>query len=515
MIIDLFAPHCSDAYKYGHGEQLHGSTEMCYLNMTARSDKFAGNHVYDDWDKKIVLYGVSAAIQVIHRLWKETFFDRPKVQVDLRLRHRMLQTMGYVDERVVNRFIKLWYLQYLPIKIKALKEGTLVPLRVPFLTIRSTLPGFAWLPGYLETALSSEFWPKVTIATATREIKKIQLRYAAETGAAQEFVDHQSHDFSARGKAGIFDCAANQSAHLLYFKGTDTLSAADFAEEFYADTTRNDYGVQAQSVYATEHLVTTTNIQREVAKTNCSLLEAESKLIGRLLTETYPQSIVSYVADSYSYWDVVTKILPELKEIIQARGEFPGAKFVVRPDSGDPYKIICGDAEAPEGSPEHKGTIECLYEIFGGGTNELGYKQLAPCVGAIYGEGIDLRTAVRILEGLKQKGFCSDTVLFGKGSASVQLITRDTFGLAMKCTYAYFRGLGGVDIYKDPATGDGTKKSAKGLLRVELVDGEYTLFEEQTPEEEEQGELRVVYHNGLQYNKPNFTQLKELTVTHF
>jgi nicotinamide phosphoribosyltransferase len=170
-------------------------------------------------------------------------------------------------------------------------------------------------------------------------------------------------------------------------------------------------------------------------------------------------------------------------------------KVVIRPDSGDPVKIICGDSNAAVGSPEFKGAVECLWEIFGGTISEKGYKILEEHIGLIYGDSITLERCERICKILETKGFASTNVVFGIGSYTYQYVTRDTFGFAMKATYGIVNGEGRA-IFKNPKTDDGTKKSAKGMLRIDRVEGELVMRDEVTDEEEKGGLLEVVYRDG-------------------
>lgn len=294
---------------------------------------------------------------------------------------------------------------------------------------------------------------------------------------------------------------------------------------------------------------------------------AEYITFKRLITEVYPSGVVSLVSDTFSFWDVLEKIAPNLKEEILARkpNELGLAKVVFRPDSGDPVDIICGtyieEAEdidhavnilvnrvssetshgecgeqTPEGlfridgkvykvsceiqwnrydkqyyfmdghydvksvlvdlTPEQKGAVEVLWDHFGGTINAAGYKELNPRVGLIYGDSITLARAATILEGLKRKGFASTNIVFGIGSFTYQYNTRDTFGIAMKATYAVVNGEA-RELFKDPITDSGTKKSAKGLLRVEYENDTFVLYDQQTPEQEKQGVLRAVFRDSV------------------
>lgn len=212
----------------------------------------------------------------------------------------------------------------------------------------------------------------------------------------------------------------------------------------------------------------------------------ETRLIKRLITETYPKGIVSLVCDSYDFWGVVTKILPTLKQEILARD----GKVVVRPDTGTPHKVICGDLEATS-EVEKKGLIRCLHDEFGGTVNDRGYNVLNPKVGAIYGDSIDLREQMKILSGLKNNGFSTDNIVLGIGSFTYQYVTRDTFGFVCKATNCTVNGVDRA-IFKNPKTG-AWKKSHKGLLR---VNSDLTVTENCTREQEAGGLLQTVFKDG-------------------
>jgi nicotinamide phosphoribosyltransferase len=385
------------------------------------------------------------------------------------------------DSITYQHIADLHDLGYLPLEIKALPEGSLVPMRVPIFTIRNTQPAFFWLTNMLETVLSAIVWKPCTSATTAFEYLKTFTRYARETvGEDLSFIPWQGHDFSFRGMSGVEDAVMSGAGHLLSFSGTDTIPAIDFLETYYqADCEKELIG---GSVPATEHSVMCMGTQ-----------DGEIKTFERLIEEVYPAGIVSIVSDTWDFWQVITEFLTVLEPKILAR---PG-KVVIRPDSGDPVKIIVGDENARPGSPEYKGAIECMWEIFGGTITQKGYKLLDSHIGLIYGDSITTERQLEILEGLKKKGFASYNVVLGIGSYTYEYVTRDTFGFAMKATYGEVKGVG-RDIFKDPKTDDGTKKSAKGLMQVyrDPETGKLTLKDQCTWEEEGKGELKTVFKDG-------------------
>lgn len=232
-----------------------------------------------------------------------------------------------------------------------------------------------------------------------------------------------------------------------------------------------------------------------------SELETFERLLG-----LYPSGIVSIVSDTWDLWSVLTDILPKLKERIMARD----GKVVIRPDSGDPADIICGDPKEPIGSPASKGVIECLWEVFGGTTTSTGHRLLDSHIGCIYGDSITTERARIITERLAAKEFASANMVFGIGSFSYQYVTRDTFGFAMKATWCEVNGEG-RDIFKKPKTGNGMKNSAKGRLSVgedHAGTGELYLIDQATPEQEARSLLRPVWRNGEWLARDTFADIR-------
>jgi len=225
----------------------------------------------------------------------------------------------------------------------------------------------------------------------------------------------------------------------------------------------------------------------------------------RQLMETYPTGILSVVSDTWDLWKVLTTYLPALKEEVVSRD----GKLVIRPDSGDPVDIICGTSpKMAEGTPQEKGVVELLWDVFGGTTNKEGFKVLDPHIGAIYGDSITTTRAEQICQRLHDKGFATTNVVLGIGSFTYQFNTRDTFGFAMKATSVVVNGER-REIFKDPITDDGVKKSAKGLIRVDLVDGDYVLVDEVSEAEEQKGELGLIYENGQFVQKTTLEEIRK------
>lgn len=433
-----------DFYKASHIFQYPENTEYVYSNLTPLSSKLS--NLPEDFRDGIVFFGLDYFIKsFLLENFSAHFFNRPKEDVLLEYKDMMDTALG--GDNDVSHIGELHDLGYLPIHIRALPEGSFVPIGVPVLTIVNTDPKFFWLTNFLESVMSCMLWKPSTSATTARFYRKIISKYSGMTGGDPDFIDFQAHDFSFRGMSGVEDAALSGAGHLTSFKGTDTVSAIQLINEYYRPTTSALVGA---SVAATEHSVM-----------SMGTADSEFETFKRLITEVHPTGILSIVSDTWDLWRVLTDYMPRLKDEILARD----GKIVIRPDSGDPVKIVCGDPEAEDGSPQKKGVISLLAEVFGTSRNNLGYEALNDKVGAIYGDSITPQRCSDILAGLEEKGFCTDCIVFGVGSFTYTYVTRDTWGFAVKAT------LGVVDgeirqIYKDPVTDDGTKKSLRGGIRV-------------------------------------------------
>jgi nicotinamide phosphoribosyltransferase len=265
-------------------------------------------------------------------------------------------------------------------------------------------------------------------------------------------------------------------------------------EYFYnADTDKEIIG---GSVPATEHSVMCMGGNLD-----------ERATYERLITKVYPAGIVSIVSDTWDFWNAIDVIAPSLKKEIMARD----GKVVFRPDSGDPVKIICGDLDAVEGSNEWLGAVRILDKHFGHTLTEKGFKVLDSHVGLIYGDSITPKRANQILKNLMEMGYASCNCVFGIGSYTYNYSTRDSIGGAMKSTSGIVNGVR-REIFKDPKTDSGLKKSAKGLLRVTLVEDEYVLLDQQTEEQENSGELLIVFEDGTLYNETSCAEIRSRLV---
>lgn len=489
--------HLCDSYKLGHMAQYPEGTEYVYSNLTARSLLHAP--ILEEYKTmKILWFGLQGVLMEMLEMWDERFFDLPWGEIEEPFARRVEAFVGPsgID---ISKFKALHELGYLPLCIKALPEGVRVSVQVPLLTIVNTLPEFYWLTNYVETYLSAELWKSVTSATIAKHYRTILESYAERTGAPADFINWQAHDFSMRGMSGVHDAAKSGAGHLVSFLGTDCLPALDYLCEYYGggDT------FLGGSVPATEHSVMCMGGN-----------ESEIDTFKRLITKVYPDGIVSIVSDTWDFWRVLTEYSVILKDDILNRGcdSLGNSKVVFRPDSGNPIKILTGyfsdEINYYDGVPfakdtgnqlseaEIKGAVECLYDIFGGSSTMKGFKTLNPKVGLIYGDSITPSRAISIVHRLKMKCFASTNVVLGIGSYTYQHVTRDSLGMAIKATSGVINGKR-VELFKDPKTDNGVKKSARGLLRVEWVNGSYKLFDQQTEEQEKGGCLEIVYKDRV------------------
>lgn len=531
----LYAAILCDAYKFCHPGLFPEGYTKGQGNFTPRSTKyFQGSSMYDG---KIVAAGILQGANAINHAWN-MFFEDSWEEVESVIRPLIEATIPNADLTIYSNLHKLGYL---PIEIHAVEEGRTVKAGVPIVLVTNTHDDFAWLASYIEDHLSNEWWPSCTVATTAREYRIVAEKYAALTADNNDYVKYQCHDFSLRGLFGMWAGYKTGPSFLSAFTGTDNIPGCLAAMHEYG-ATKADFG----SIMATEHSLTTLNIQMIAAIRGLSLFEAEMAFLNDYLDNVGP---ISYVMDSYDYFGMLEHGLPRVKDKIMAR---EGGPFVVRPDSGIPLRITCGykwsgrvyssaeelkkvsnaqDRMAKEAFQpsdefnqdvvnidgtfykmhydghgyakpilhetyseiEVKGTIQHLWNLFGGTVNSKGFKVLDPHIRMIYGDSITIQRFEEILQRLMEMGFSAENVVVGVGSYSIQHITRDSLGFAMKLTFGIVKGMN-IDVYKAPATDPG-KHSAKGWLSVEFdSNGEYDLVEGRP--QGHNGDLECVLRNS-------------------
>lgn len=324
----MYAAILCDAYKFCHPGLYPKGYTKGQGNFTPRSTKyFQGSSMYDG---KIVVAGVLQAMNTINHCWNQ-FFEASWEEVESVIRPLIEATIQNAD---LSRYSALHALGYLPLQIHAVEEGRVVKAGTPILLVTNTHEDFAWLASYTEDHFSNELWPSCTVATTAREYRVVAEKYAALTADDNGYVTYQCHDFSLRGLFGMWAGYKTGPSFLSAFTGTDNIPGCLAAMHEYG-ATKADFG----SIMATEHSLTTLNIQMIAVIKGCSLFEAEMEFLTGYLDNAGP---ISYVMDSYDYFGMLEHGLPLVKDKIMAR---EGGPFVVRPDSGVPIDVICGTAK--------------------------------------------------------------------------------------------------------------------------------------------------------------------------
>lgn len=362
----------------------------------------------------------------------------------------------------------------LPIRIKAVPEGTVVPIKNVLMTIENTDPKCYWLTNFLETLLMQVWYP-ITVATNSRECKKTILKYLHETGDPNT-IGFKLNDFGFRGVSSYETAAIGGAANLVNFLGTDNTPGIVLAMNYY------NAEMCGYSVPATEHS-TMTSWGRE----------NEVEAYKNALTIYDDAPLVSIVSDSYDIYNAVDQIYGvELKDMIENRD----GTLVIRPDSGDPVEV-------------NRRLLEILYRRFGGTVNDKGYKVLNPKVRLIQGDGIDLEMIDRILSMMKKRGFSADNIVFGSGGGLLQKFDRDTLKFAIKCCYVVVDGKP-RDVSKDPVTSPG-KKSKKGDLYLVKNNDGYKTIEVPADADIAPGDdiLETVFENGEIVKTYDFEEVRK------
>lgn len=429
-----------DYYKTTHNEQYPKGLTKIVSYYTPRMSRISG-------EDKLVMFGLQAFIkEYLINGFKDNFFRRPKEDVLFEYKRIIDNTLGC---GIVNydKIEKLHDLGYLPIEIKAVDEGTRVPVRVPMLEISNTHTEFAWLVNTLETGLSCSLWHTQVSANVGYRYRQIVNKYYALSVDDGVPRNRALGDFSMRGQESCESAIKSSAGFCLSFVNTATVPAILFLENYYnCDCRKETVGLGAIS---TEH---------SVMNSNYAVDGGEISMVKRLLNDIYPANGFSMVSDSYDYWNLVENIIPACKEDILRHDGYIG----IRGDSGDPVEIATK-------------TVEKLWDIFGGNMNTKGYKVIDSHVKVIYGDSITPQRAESIYKILIENGFACNNVLLGVGSFSMQCLeqggelkpyTRDTFGIAIKATYCEVEGRP-IQIFKDPKTDQANlKKSQRGMCLV-------------------------------------------------
>ena len=544
----------TDFYKLTHILQYRPELRELTSYLTPRGSRLKGVD-------KVVFFGLSAYVHsYVVENFNKNFFNRKFEDCECDIREVLQLGLGYSDEmidRTINAFRALHQCHYLPVEIKAVAEGTLVPMGVPCLEIKSTDPQFFWVGQALEASLSAAIWHPMVSATIAREYRKIAREAFAKT--VENGIDERTAmcDFSMRGQESNESAVNASVAWLTSMWNSSTVAARKHIQNVYGKCDGNVRGLTS-----TEHSVMTSH---------ACLDGGDEYYTFKYLFNLYKNVSFAAVCDSYDFWNVLTNILPNyFMYDIDERGK-RGLFIGVRHDSAEPVDALCGlpliteeyykkmvswvewdsslykkyfvvcdngtdyiaswDAEknawTTESRPrtwEEKGMVETMYEIFGGTVNSKGYKVLNPGIKAVYGDSITITRAKKIYERLAAKGFAANNVSLGVGSFSFQALenedgslspfTRDTFSVAVKNCHSKYKDEYGTvcerHVFKDPKNFSG-KKSQKGLCRIFFNENGELTYEDELYEADLVGKnsALVTYFKDGQEFKQNFETIRE------
>jgi nicotinamide phosphoribosyltransferase len=458
----------ADAYKYSHHKLYYSGTTKIYSYLESRGGQFNETVFFGlQYFLKYYLEGkvitkekIDAADEFLKQVFgRNDVFDRSK--------------FDYILEKHNGR---------LPVRIKAVPEGIAVPVNNVLMTIENTDPECFWLSNFLETLLMQVWYPN-TVATLSREVRKIVEEYFEETAseASKPAIDFVLNDFGFRGVSSVESAGLGGAAHLINFMGSDTIMGSVLAQRYY-----NAQKVYGLSVPATEHSV-------------CTLLgEAGELEIFKHILKTFPTGVVACVSDSFDIFRACSEYWgTELKDLVLSRD----GVLVIRPDSGDPVFTLLR-------------VFDILLNKFGYTINEKGYKVLPPQVRVLQGDGINVQSIRLIYGALKVNGISAENLVLGMGGALLQKVDRDTQKYAFKCSYAEVNGKG-VDVQKNPVEVDNHgkltqsfKKSKAGQLKlIHTENGYQTVRKETFPEYDDL--LVTVFENGELKNETSFEEVRE------
>jgi nicotinamide phosphoribosyltransferase len=441
----------TDSYKVSMFNQYPAGTTGVFSYIESRGG------MYD----KTVMFGLQAFI-------KEYLLE-PITQADIDIADEILTAHGEPFNRAGWQYILAEHGGLLPVVIRSVPEGTVVPVKNVLATIENTDPKVPWLTTWLETALLRAIWYPTTVATQSWHIRQLILTYLEKTGDPS-LIDFKLHDFGARGVSSFESAGIGGAAHLVNFMGTDTITGVLYAREYY------NAGVAGFSIPAAEHSTITSWGRDNEVKAYENMVRQFAK----------PGSILAVVSDSYDIYRAARDLWgTELRDLVV----HSGATVVIRPDSGDPVEV-------------NRKLIEILGEKFGYTVNDKGYKVLNH-VRVIQGDGVNPQSIREILEALTEMGWSTDNIAFGMGGGLLQQVHRDTQKFAMKASAVQINGQW-HPIYKDPVTDPGKISKAGRLTLYRNFNGSYHSSVEDWPEDS----LVTVYKNGELVNETTFDEIR-------
>lgn len=449
----------TDSYKYTQYVQYPPGTEYIYSYIESRGG------LYD----RIVFFGLQAFLR--------KYLSKPITKKMVDCARDIVTAHGQPFNYAGWMYIVEEHNGRLPVQIKSVNEGTVIGTKNVLLSIVNTDPKCFWLTSFLETALLRAIWYPTTVATNSFVSKSIINEYLKKNGTP-ESIDFKLHDFGARGVSSLESAELGGMAHLVNFKGTDTMSGIIGAMKYY------DAPVSGFSIPASEHsTITSWGRENEVDAYRNMLVQYAKK-----------DAMLACVSDSYDIYKACEMWGTELKEeVINS-----GATLVIRPDSGDPVTVISK-------------CLEILDKHYGHTVNDKGYKVLNH-VRLIQGDGITYESIHNILSTMDENGYSADNIAFGQGGALLQMVNRDTSEFAMKCSAAYINGEW-VDVFKDPVTSK-MKKSKKGRFMLLLNENGDFVTERLDEQNADSDQLKLRFLNGVILNQSTFEQVRERAASH-
>jgi len=444
----------TDSYKYSMPNQYPKNTSYVYSYIESRGSF---------WNSA-VFFGLQGFI-------KEYLIDQQVTKDKIDEAESFIVDHGLPFYREGWEYILNNHNGVLPVRIKAVPEGSVIPNKNVLVTIENTDPKCWWLTTHLETSLLRAVWYPTTVCTNSYEAKKIILKYLIKNGD-ENTIDYKLHDFGARGVSSYESSEIGGSAHLVNFKGTDTISALRYLRKNYNER------IAGHSIPAMEHsTVTSWTRQNE--------LNAYDNMLNNYAS---PNSILACVSDSYDIYNACKMWGTELKDkVINS-----GAKVVIRPDSGFPPEVVMR-------------CVHILDEHFGHTLNSKGYKVLNH-VSVIQGDGIDHEIIHQILNRLDESGFSSDNIAFGWGGGLLQVLNRDTMKFALKCSAICVDGQW-RDVYKEPITDFG-KKSKKGRVTL-YKNGDSYISDIEGSRNDLEVALNTVFENGVLCKEYSLEEIRQ------
>lgn len=458
-----------DSYKASHYKQYPECTEKVSSYIESRGGKYSHT----------IFFGLQRFLL--------KYLCKPIKKKDIDQAEKFLTAHGLTFNRAGWEHILHKHQGYLPLKIEAVEEGTLVPASNPLVQVTNTDPECFWLTSYIETALLRAVWYPTTVATLSFKNRQNIYHYLRKTSDLPEEelliqLGNKLHDFGARGASSTETCQIGGLAHLVNFTGTDSVLSILEGQEYY------DAGMIGYSIPAAEHSTITSWGKENEYKAYEHIMDAY------LVDGGY----ISLVLDSYDLEKAINTFIAR-PDIVDRIKNSKGT-LVVRPDSGDPATIVLQ-------------VITRLSEIFPATINSKGYKVLPPYIRVIQGDGVNTDSILKICQVLESNGFSVENIAFGMGAELQQKVNRDTCRFAMKASAVKINGEW-YDAFKQPAT-DLSKSSKRGRLKVISLDGNIQTVRADDPEYKEHEDLlKLVFLNGRLVRKTDFDTVRDNANSH-